>query len=332
MIATTTTFASSPLFLIAAAVVLHNSTPLLSTTAAALSVDYYSTRCPSAETTVKIAVRHALTADPTLAAALLRLHFHDCFIQGCDASVLIDSTEENTAEKESPLNKSLRGYELVDAVKLVLEEACPGLVSCADILAMAARDAVFFAGGPGYEIAKGRKDGRRSRIEDAVKLPQPGFNVSDLLTLFGRHGFSTRDLVALAGGHTLGVARCSSFKNRLTHFDAAHQVDPSMNSHFAGTLTQICRLGDDTPVPFGYSPVTFDNDYFILLQMGKGLLFSDQELLSGSQTTTGEIVNAYAANEAMFFVDFQQAMVKMGLLDVKGDDEGEVRVNCRRVN
>lgn len=67
-----------------------------------------------------------------------------CPIKGCDASILLDSTNDNTAEKDSPGNLSLRGYEIIDDTKQEIENTCPGVVSCADILAMAARDAVFW--------------------------------------------------------------------------------------------------------------------------------------------------------------------------------------------
>ncbi|XP_051140313.1 peroxidase 47 [Andrographis paniculata] len=292
---------------------------------------YYAAGCPMAEFVVKNTVNAALQSDPTLAGALLRMHFHDCFIQGCDGSILIDSTSGNTAEKDSPANLSLRGYEIIDAAKEALEKQCPGIVSCADILAMAARDAVFFAGGPVYDIPNGRKDGRRSKIEDTINLPAPTLNSSALIRMFGQRGFTAQQMVALSGGHTLGVARCSSFKSRLSKFDAANDVDPTMDAQFARTLSKTCSAGGDSAAQaLDFSQNTFDNNYFRALQMRAGVLFSDQTLFA-SAATRG-FVNGYAMNQALFFLDFQQAMVKMGTMDVKEGPNGEVRTSCRAVN
>ncbi|CAL9129085.1 peroxidase 47-like [Musa acuminata AAA Group] len=296
----------------------------------ALSMDYYMMSCPFMDQMVRSTVYQALRRDPTLAAALLRLHFHDCFVQGCDASVLIDSTEDNTAEKDSPANLSLRGYEVIDRAKQLIEDQCPGVVSCADIVAMAARDAVFWAGGPFYEIPKGRKDGWRSKIEDTVNLPAPTLNVTVLVKMFGQHGFDAQELVALSGAHTLGAASCASFKNRLSNFDSDNGVDPTLDTDMARTLWRACAAGDGSRVPFDRSSYTFDSGYFNALRRGLGLLSSDQALFADPRTRP--VVNAYAMNDAMFFLDFQQAILKMGLLDVKEGGRGEVRRDCRRVN
>lgn len=64
-------------------------------------------------------------------------------LQGCDASVLLDDTSSFTGEKTAGANvNSLRGFEVIDDIKTQVESACPGIVSCADIVAVAARDSV----------------------------------------------------------------------------------------------------------------------------------------------------------------------------------------------
>ena len=68
--------------------------------------------------------------------------FFFLFLQGCDASVLLNSKGKNKAEKDAAANLSLHAFYVIDNAKKALEAACPGVVSCADILALAARDAI----------------------------------------------------------------------------------------------------------------------------------------------------------------------------------------------
>nr|GEU89350.1 peroxidase 64-like [Tanacetum cinerariifolium] len=79
------------------------------------------------------------------------------------------------------------------------------IVSCADILALAARDAVVLSGGPSWDVPKGRKDGRTSKSSETIQLPAPTFNISQLQQSFAQRGLSLKDLVALSEGYAYPV-------------------------------------------------------------------------------------------------------------------------------
>lgn len=130
-----------------------------------LSLTHYQTSCPNFAQIVQTTVTNKQISSPTTAAATLRLFFHDCFVQGADASALVSSTPFNSAERDAVINLSLPGdgFDVVVRVKTALELACPGVVSCADILAVCARNLVTMMGGPYYDVVLGRKDGRVSK-------------------------------------------------------------------------------------------------------------------------------------------------------------------------
>jgi peroxidase len=65
-------------------------------------------------------------------------------VQGCDGSVLIDSP----SEKDAIPNLTIHGFEVIDSAKAAVEKACPGIVSCADILALAAQISVEIVSNP----------------------------------------------------------------------------------------------------------------------------------------------------------------------------------------
>ncbi|URE42180.1 peroxidase 65 [Musa troglodytarum] len=127
--------------------------------AAKLTTGYYRKSCPRVEQIVSDVVTNKQISSPTTAAGALRLFFHDCFVGGCDASVLISTNAFNRAERDADINLSLPGdaFDAVVRAKTALELQCPGTVSCADILALATRDLVSMLGGPFYAVPLGRK-------------------------------------------------------------------------------------------------------------------------------------------------------------------------------
>ncbi|KMT06588.1 hypothetical protein BVRB_7g157580 [Beta vulgaris subsp. vulgaris] len=290
-----------------------------------LSRNFYRARCPNLVNIVRSSIRNAVANDPRMGASLLRLHFHDCFVGGCDASVLLDTPG---GEKQSVHNVgSLRGFGVIDTIKQRLENACPGIVSCADILALAARESVVVLGGPSWNVRFGRRDST-SRPSASIadgELPFGFNNLADLIPLFRRKGFSVRELVALSGSHTVGQARCIRFRDR------AHGEQNILPS-FAQFLQRICPLnsGDNNLGPLDVrSPNAFNNDYFKGLTNFQGLLHSDQVLFTGRGGQTDGIVRLYANNQRIFFRDFSAAMLKMSRMDVLTGRRGTVRSNCR---
>ncbi|MFQ6632441.1 hypothetical protein Gotur_009121 [Gossypium turneri] len=117
----------------------------LATTSFSLSPKFYDNLCPQALPAIKRIVEAAVHREPRMGASLLRLHFHDCFVNGCDGSLLLDSTSAFETEKNARGNfNSVRGFEVVDQIKAEVDRVCGRpVVSCADILAVAARDSVL---------------------------------------------------------------------------------------------------------------------------------------------------------------------------------------------
>ncbi|KAL0362346.1 UNVERIFIED_CONTAM: Peroxidase 1 [Sesamum calycinum] len=147
-----------------------------------LTTNFYNKTCPSLQSIVKTTTAQFISRAPSLAAALLRMHFHDCFVRGCEGSVLLNATGSNSAEKDAFPNRSLRGFHVIDAVKAAVEKSCPRTVSCADILALVARDAVSQINGPSWPVPLGRRDGNVSTANEALaNLPPPNFNITQLI-------------------------------------------------------------------------------------------------------------------------------------------------------
>ncbi|XP_021822999.1 peroxidase 55 [Prunus avium] len=298
-----------------------------------LAENFYSFTCPNVEFIVKQAVSTKLSQTPITTPATLRLFFHDCFVEGCDASVMIASANGD-AEKDFTDNLSLAGdgFDTVIKAKQAVEALCPGVVSCADILALAARDCVVLAGGTAFSVELGRRDGlvsQASRV--AGNLPEPNFNLDQLNTMFAKHNLSQTDVVALSGAHTIGFSHCGRFSDRLYNFSSNSPVDPSLDPGYAKQLMGACPINADPVINLDpETPDTFDNAYYRNLVAGKGLLSSDQVLFSDSASQPTVI--DFANNPGNFNGAFITAMRKLGRVGVKTGDQGEIRKDCTTFN
>ncbi|XP_008784560.1 peroxidase 3-like [Phoenix dactylifera] len=308
---------------------------LLCCVRADLQLGFYDKSCPKAEKIISDFVKEHIPNAPTLASPLLRMHFHDCFVRGCDGSVLINSTSSNQAEKAATPNQTLRGFSFIDRVKSLVEKECPGVVSCADIVALVARDAVGVIGGPFWRVPTGRRDGLISNSTEALNdIPAPTFNFSALQTSFANKGLNLTDLVLLSGAHTIGISHCLSFDTRLYNFTGKGDQDPSLDKFYAENLKKKCKSLNDNVTFVEMDPGsfrTFDLGYYKNVLKRRGLFQSDAALITNAGTKSS-IMNLVDSPPEVFFQEFALSMEKMGRVEVKTGSTGEIRKNCAVVN
>ena len=295
-----------------------------------LSYNYYSKSCPNFDKIIQETVTNKQITSPSTAAGTVRLFFHDCLVNGCDASILVSSTPFNSAERDADINLSLPGdsFDLVTRAKTALELSCPNTVSCADILATATRDLVTMVGGPYHTVIVGRKDYRISKSSYVEgNLPRPTMPMSKIISMFAAKGFSVQEMVALSGAHTIGFSHCKEFKSNLYN-------DTHYNQRFAKALQNACADYPKNPTLSVFNdimtPNKFDNVFFDNLGKGLGLLESDHGLYNDPMTNP--FVKTYAKDENRFFKDFARAMEKLSVYGIKTGRRGEIRHRCDAIN
>ncbi|KAK8550590.1 hypothetical protein V6N12_039291 [Hibiscus sabdariffa] len=215
------------------------------------SFNFYATSCPAAELMVSNTVRSASANDPTIPGKLLRLLFHDCFVEGCDASVLLQG---NGTERSDPANTSLGGFSVIDAAKR--------------------------AGGPAFQIPTGRRDGRISNSANVrPNIVDTSFTMDEMIKLFNSKG-----------AHTIGLAHCSAFSDRFQQDSKGNLtlIGTSLDTTYAQELIKKCPAGgSSTSITVGNDPETsfvFDNQYYSNLLAHKGLFQSDSVLVEDGRT------------------------------------------------
>ncbi|GAB4840854.1 hypothetical protein Ancab_021614 [Ancistrocladus abbreviatus] len=290
-----------------------------------LEYGYYQDTCGDFEAIVSKKVKHWFQKDHTIAPSLIRLHFHDCAVRGCDASILLNTPG---SERTAAVSKTLRGFEVIDDIKAELEKKCPRTVSCADIVTAAARDATFLLQGPFWANQYGRKDGKESYAEEANKVPMGHENVTHLIEFFQSKGLSVLDLVVLSGAHTIGRTTCGSIQYRLYNYKGTGKPDPTIAPKLVDYLRRKCRDPSHYVDLDPTTPEVFDNVYYMNLEKKMGILGTDQLLQSDARTTG--LVNSFATQPTLFPYMFSSSMISLG--NIVQDDAGEVRLHCSRVN
>jgi peroxidase len=291
---------------------------------AQLTYRYYRKSCPNVEKIIYKEVKKAFNKDNTIAPGILRLIFHDCFVRGCDASVLLAGPG---TERTSPVNTGLHGFEAIDAIKAAVEKECPNTVSCADILAYASRDTVRVTGGKSWKVPAGRRDGTVSlAIEVAQNLPPATAQASELISTFAQKGLTPEQMVILSGSHTLGVTHCIHLRDRIFS-----PIDPTMPKDLLKQMQRTCpTLFTPTPIVIDrHSVHKFDTQYFKNIANGKGIMTSDQTLYNDESTRRFVLKNL---KQSTFVHRFGKAMFAMTNIQPTVYPDGEIRKKCQFVN
>ncbi|KAK4751289.1 hypothetical protein SAY87_004771 [Trapa incisa] len=293
----------------------------------------YQNKCRDAEVYVKYQVEQHWKEDTTITRKLLRLLYSDCMVNGCDGSVLLEGPE---SERMAPQNSGLGGFALIEKIKAVLEQRCPGVVSCSDILNLATRDAAHLAGSPSYPVLTGRRDGPRTTAA-SVDLPSPSISWEQALAYFQSKGLDVLDLATLLGAHSTGMTHCRYITDRLYNFNGTGKPDPDMNSSFRSKMSKLCpprSKGQPDPLvnlnQKTGSNYRFLSSYYSEILSHRGVFHLDNDLFKGNDTL--QIVQEFAAGFEDFRRSFALSMSRMGNIGVLTGKQGEIRRDCRFTN
>ena len=156
----------------------------------------------------------------------------------------------------------------------------------ADCIAAAGAYAVEITGGPVIEVPLGRIDADKADPEG--RMPGESLTGAEQRDVFGAMGMSTREMVALAGAHTIGGKG----------FGEPYSFD---NEYYKTLLKQ--PWADTTK-----TKEELDMASHIGLTSDKNLAVDEPSL---------DYIRAYAADQDKFFADFSKVYVKMTTMGAK---------------
>ncbi|KAL8480628.1 hypothetical protein ACS0TY_027245 [Phlomoides rotata] len=297
-----------------------------------LQLNYYSQSCPRAEEIIKEQVTKLYHKHGNTAVSWIRNLFHDCVVKSCDASLLLETAYGVESEKATSRSFGMRNFKYINTIKGAVESECPLTVSCADIVALSARDGSILLGGPNMEMKTGRKDSKESYSSQVEKsIPNHNDSMSIVLSTFQSIGIDTEGVVALFGAHSVGRVHCTNIVHRLYP-----TVDPTMDPGYAEYLKGRCPTPYPDPTAVAYSrndrvtTMVLDNVYYKNILSHKGLLIVDQQLVS--DPSTYPFVEKMANDNGYFHDQFARALLILSENNPLVGNEGEIRKDCRFVN
>ncbi|KAH6825694.1 Peroxidase superfamily protein [Perilla frutescens var. hirtella] len=297
-----------------------------------VQLNYYKESCPRAEEIIKEQVTNLYHKHGNTAVSWIRNLFHDCVVKSCDASLLLESVNGIESEKTSSRSFGMRNFKYITTIKDALEKECPITVSCADIVALSARDGAVLLGGPYIEMKTGRKDSKESYVAQVENsIPNHNDSISVVLSTFEPIGIDTQGTVALLGAHSVGRVHCINIVHRLYP-----TVDPTLDPAYADYLKGRCPSPYPDPNAVEYArndretPMVLDNMYYKNILNHKGLLLVDQQLVSDPNTYP--FVEKMASDNGYFHDQFSKALLILSENNPLTGDQGEIRKDCRFVN
>ncbi|KDO78223.1 hypothetical protein CISIN_1g019129mg [Citrus sinensis] len=269
-----------------------------------LVMNFYKDTCPQAEDIIREQVKLLYKRHKNTAFSWLRNIFHDCAVQSCDASLLLDSTRKTLSEKEMDRSFGMRNF----------------------------RDGVVALGGPYIPLKTGRRDGRKSRAEILEQyLPDHNDSMSVVLERFAAIGIDAPGLVALLGSHSVGRTHCVKLVHRLYP-----EVDPALNPDHVPHMLHKCPDAIPDPKAVQYvrndrgTPMVLDNNYYRNILDNKGLMMVDHQLATDKRTRP--YVKKMAKSQDYFFKEFSRAITLLSENNPLTGTKGEIRKVCNLAN
>lgn len=142
-------------------------------------------------------------------------------------------------------------------------------------------------------------------------------------------------LGSFAGSHTIGSAHCSAFNDRFEEDSQGNLtlIDTSLDGAYAKELMKQCPASASPSKTVSNDPETsfvFDNRYYQNLVAHKGLFQSDSVLFTDDRTR--KQVERFAEDQTIFFDSWSQSFLKLTSIEVKTNEEGEIRASCSSTN